>query len=33
MLQKAEFTLMAGDDVVDRDEEDVDGPGSASDSD
>ncbi len=33
ILQNAEFTAMAGDDVVDRDAEDEDGPtGSASDS-
>ncbi|KAI9750136.1 MAG: hypothetical protein M1835_001439, partial [Candelina submexicana] len=33
ILQKAEFTTMAGDDVVNRDAEDEDGPtGSASDS-
>ena len=32
-LQKAEFAMMAGDDVVDRDGEDEQGPtGSASDS-
>jgi hypothetical protein len=31
VLQKAEMAMMAGDDVVDEDEEEPDGPGSESD--
>jgi hypothetical protein len=31
VLQKAELAMMAGDDVVDEDEEELDGPGSESD--
>lgn len=31
VLQKAELAMLAGDDVVDEDEEEPDGPGSESD--